>query len=117
MSFASLAHAVIRGATITLVTGVGIALASVTAGAQVTTTKKKPATPAAQTVEIRGQVPTPQVVTVRPREEPEYARGVLVPAFYDRHFWVPILAPYRVVPTLPSESAPRPPDNPNVPRN
>jgi hypothetical protein len=81
-----------------------------TASAQATK-KKRPATEGgAQTVEIRGQVPTPQVVTVRPRAVPDYSRGVLVPAFYDQHFWPSILAPYRVVPTLPSESAHRPPE-------
>jgi hypothetical protein len=83
------------------------------ASAQVTP-KKKAAKPApegaSQTVEIRGQVPTPQVVTVRPRAVPDYSRGVLVPAFYDQHFWPSILAPYRVVPTLPTESTHRPPE-------
>ena len=29
-----------------------------------------------ETIEIRGQVPTPQVVTVRPREAPAYSRRV-----------------------------------------
>ena len=38
-------------------------------------------------IEIRGQVPTPQVVTVRPREVPAYSRQVLVPNFYDHDFW------------------------------
>jgi hypothetical protein len=64
---------------------------------------------AATTVEIRGEVPTPQVVTVRPREIPAYSRGILVPAFYDRHFWAAILEPYRIVPPLPSDTAHRPP--------
>jgi len=35
-----------------------------------------------QAIEIRGQVPTPQVVTVRPREVPRYDRQLLSPAFY-----------------------------------
>jgi hypothetical protein len=35
-----------------------------------------------QAIEIRGQVPTPQVVTVRPREVPAYDRQILSPAFY-----------------------------------
>jgi hypothetical protein len=64
---------------------------------------------AATTVEIRGEVPTPQVVTVRPRQVPAYSRGILVPAFYDRHFWGAILEPYRIVPPLPSDTAHRPP--------
>jgi hypothetical protein len=64
---------------------------------------------AATTVEIRGEVPTPQVVTVRPRQVPTYSRGILVPAFYDRHFWGAILEPYRIVPPLPSDTSHRPP--------
>ena len=50
-----------------------------------------------QTIEIRGQVPTPQVVTVRPRETPMYSRRVLVPAFFDRDFWPSILPPLEIV--------------------
>ncbi|HEX6534570.1 MAG TPA: hypothetical protein VF041_08230 [Gemmatimonadaceae bacterium] len=47
---------------------------------------------------IRGQVPTPQVVTVRPRQVPEYDRGVLGPELRQRSFW-PGLAPgYQLVP-------------------
>jgi hypothetical protein len=49
-----------------------------------------------QTIEIRGQVPTPQVVTVRPRDVPAYSRQVLVPRFYDRSFWPSILPAYQV---------------------
>ena len=94
-----------------IVTGVLLTFVFVaSAQAQATKKKKPPAEGGAQTVEIRGQVPTPQVVTVRPRAVPDYSRGVLVPAFYDQHFWPSILAPYRVVPTLPSESAHRPPE-------
>ena len=48
-------------------------------------------------IEIRGQVPTPQVVTVRPREVPSYSRQVLVPNFYDHDFWPAILPGYRLV--------------------
>jgi hypothetical protein len=50
-----------------------------------------------QAIEIRGQVPTPQVVTVRPREMPTYSRQVLVPNFYDHDFWQSILPGYQVV--------------------
>lgn len=50
-----------------------------------------------QTIEIIGQVPTPQVVTVRPREVPAYDRRVLVPTFYDRDFWPSILPGYLLV--------------------
>ena len=48
-------------------------------------------------IEIRGQVPTPQVVTVRPREVPAYSRQVLVPNFYDHDFWPSILPAYQIV--------------------
>jgi len=49
------------------------------------------------TIEIRGQVPTPQVVTVRPRETPAYSRRVLVPGFFDHDFWPSILPPLDIV--------------------
>jgi len=65
-----------------------------------------------ETIEIRGQVPTPQVVTVRPREAPAYSRRVLVPAFFDRDFWPSILPPLHIVtPTAPlrADSIPRTP--------
>ena len=65
-----------------------------------------------ETIEIRGQVPTPQVVTVRPREAPAYSRRVLVPAFFDRDFWPSILPPLHIVtPTAPlrTDSIPRAP--------
>jgi len=48
-------------------------------------------------IEIRGTVPTPQVVTVRPRERPAYSRKVLVPNFYDHDFWPSILPAYQLV--------------------
>jgi hypothetical protein len=50
-----------------------------------------------ETIEIRGQVPTPQVVTVRPRETPAYSRRVLVPTFFDHDFWPSILPPLQIV--------------------
>lgn len=49
-------------------------------------------------IEIRGVVPTPQVVTVRPREVPAYSRQVLVPNFYDHDFWQSLLPAYQLVP-------------------
>jgi len=55
---------------------------------------------AAQAIEIRGQVPTPQVVTVRPRQIPMFSREVLTPAFFDRHFWASLVTPYEIVPDL-----------------
>ena len=70
------------------------------------------ATPRRQeTIEIRGQVPTPQVVTVRPREAPAYSRRVLVPAFLDHDFWPSILPPLEIVskPAVPwADSTARP---------
>ena len=50
-----------------------------------------------QSIEIVGQVPTPQVVTVRPREMPQYDRRVLVPTLYDLDFWQSILPGYLLV--------------------
>lgn len=50
-----------------------------------------------ETIEIRGRVPTPQVVTVRPREAPAYSRRVLVPAFFDRDFWPSIVPPLQIM--------------------
>jgi hypothetical protein len=67
-----------------------IAVAPVAAEAQRTPRRQ-------QTIEIRGQVPTPQVVTVRPREVPNYDRRVLVPTFYDHDFWQSILPGYLLV--------------------
>ena len=49
------------------------------------------------TIEIRGTVPTPQVVTVRPREMPSYSRQVLVPRFYDHDFWPDIQEGYAIM--------------------
>lgn len=49
-------------------------------------------------IEIRGQVPTPQVVTVRPREVPTYSRQVISPTFYNHDFWPSILPAYLLVP-------------------
>ncbi|MGH7717653.1 MAG: hypothetical protein ACREON_02255 [Gemmatimonadaceae bacterium] len=60
--------------------------------------QRRPPTRREQTIEIRGQVPTPQVVTVRPRDVPAYSRQVLVPRFYDRTFWPSILPAYQIVP-------------------
>src|SRR5687767_10994949 len=64
-------------------------------------------------IEIRGQVPTPQVVTVRPREVPTYSRQVLVPEFYDRDFWQSILPAYQLIPRRQLEGV-RPTDTSQV---
>ncbi len=72
-----------------------LALATVPAvgAAQRPTTRRRQAP-----IEIKGQVPTPQVVTVRPREVPSYSRQVLVPRFYDHDFWPDIQTGYQMVP-------------------
>ena len=59
--------------------GGALLVASSSAGAQ----QKGPPPRKGQAIEIRGQVPTPQVVTVRPREVPTYDRQLLAPAFYN----------------------------------
>jgi hypothetical protein len=59
-----------------------------------------------QTIEIRGQVPTPQVVTVRPREVPVYDRQLLAPAFYDGAGSAASAAGVRLVPESQLTGAP-----------
>ena len=62
------------------------------------TTRRPTTTRRAAPIEIRGTVPTPQVVTVRPRETPTYERRVLVPNFYDHDFWRSSILPgYQIV--------------------
>lgn len=51
---------------------------------------------ATTTIEIRGQVPTPQVVTVRPREVPDYHRQVLLPSVAAQSVWAGVLPPYQL---------------------
>ena len=81
-----------RAALFTLVTAAALAALPGAAQAQ----RRRP-TPRTAPIEIRGQVPTPQVVTVRPRETPVFSRQVLVPNFYDRQFWPAILPAYALV--------------------
>ena len=50
-----------------------------------------------QTIVIRAQVPTPQVVTVRPRKVPEYSREVLGSEQRQRSFWGSLLPAYQLV--------------------
>jgi hypothetical protein len=86
-----------------------------------TQTQRRPST-----IEIRGQVPTPQVVTVRPRETPAYSRRVLVPGFFDHDFWPSILPPLDIASARPgtrsdttsrstADSTARPPSSPRPP--
>lgn len=89
----------------------GVALLALPAVTEVTAAQGRPRQP---TIEIRGQVPTPQVVTVRPRETPQFPRSVLVPLFYDRTFWPTILPAYALVPmrqitgSMPADTTPQP---------
>ena len=80
-----------RWGAFAVLTTVGLALDSTTASAQ----RRPPRRQA--TIEIRGTVPTPQVVTVRPREVPAYSRQVLVPRFYDHDFWPEIQEGYAIM--------------------
>jgi hypothetical protein len=52
---------------------------------------------AGQTIVIRAQVPTPQVITVRPRKVPEYSREVLGSEQRERSFWGSLLPAYQLV--------------------
>ena len=52
---------------------------------------------AGQTIVIRAQVPTPQVITVRPRRVPEYSREVLGSEQRERSFWGSLLPAYQLV--------------------
>ncbi|HJU87749.1 MAG TPA: hypothetical protein VJ672_00055 [Gemmatimonadaceae bacterium] len=94
-------------------TALGIAALLVPLCASLANAQARPR-PRGQTIEIRGQVPTPQVVTVRPREVPQFTRSVLVPLFYDRTFWPTILPAYALVPmrdltgTAPVDTTPQP---------
>ena len=76
----------------------GLAFGATTARAQQQPPRPQQPPRRQETIEIRGQVPTPQVVTVRPRETPAYSRRVLVPAFLDHDFWPSILPALQLVP-------------------
>jgi hypothetical protein len=92
-----ISHTIVAAATLAALAG-----AASSAEAQRTTrpTRRQAA------IEIRGQVPTPQVTTVRPREVPAYDRRVLVPDFYDHNFWQSILPAYQLVPARVVTGAP-----------
>jgi hypothetical protein len=74
---------------------------AVAAAAAVACTVLRPATLVAQqtgqTIVIRAQVPTPQVITVRPRTVPEYSREVLGSEQRQRSFWGSLLPAYQLV--------------------
>ena len=71
----------------------GLVLAAGVSNAQQPTRRQ-----GSRTIEIRGQVPTPQVVTVRPREAPQFDRNVLVPDFYNPDFLGLATVGYQLVP-------------------
>ncbi|HET7457138.1 MAG TPA: hypothetical protein VFJ74_05765 [Gemmatimonadaceae bacterium] len=89
------------------VLALALAVAPASASAQQRDTTRRRPSPTTQRpttgrrsapIEIRGTVPTPQVVTVRPRETPTYDRRVLVPNFYDHDFWASSILPgYQIV--------------------
>ena len=81
-----------KATTFLAAAGAALLLVPVTSEAQQPTRRR------AETIEIRGQVPTPQVVTVRPREVPAYSRQVISPNFFDRDFWPSIVPAYQMVP-------------------
>lgn len=79
----------------TLLVGAAVAMAC---AAPVAAQQPKRPTRAGQTIVIRGQVPTPQVVTVRPRQAPDYDRGTLGSAPESAaSFWPALLPGYDVV--------------------
>ena len=82
---------------LTTIAGAAVPLALALAVAAPTAAEAQRTPRRQQPIEIRGQVPTPQVVTVRPREVPAYSRRVLVPGFYDHDFWATILPAYQLV--------------------
>ena len=82
--------------TRTMVVAVALLAAGAAGAAEAGAQQRRPAR-RQQPIEIRGQVPTPQVVTVRPREVPQYNRRFLVPNFYDHDFWPAILPGYQLV--------------------
>jgi hypothetical protein len=65
----------------------------------------KPAAPPQQptparrkALEIRGQAPAPEVVTVRPREIPQFQRKIITPILYEAPPPAPSVAYYIVLP-------------------
>jgi hypothetical protein len=82
-------RAAIRGLPARLLMGVA-ALALCAAGVQAQQAVQQPVPPPTQpaaprkkALEIRGQAPAPEVVTVRPREVPQFTRRLISPALYD----------------------------------
>ena len=79
-----------------VVSAAALAAVAAQAGAQQPAAPKKPPK-AGQTIVIRGQVPTPQVVTVRPREVPVYDRQVLGAENGATSFWPSAMPGYQLL--------------------
>lgn len=77
---------------------------------------QQPQPPKRRTIEIRGQAPAPEVVTVRPREIPQFQRKVITPILYDAPPAAPPIVYYIVLPgplpeprnTAPPNPTPKP---------
>ncbi len=82
-----------RSVTIRTVASLGIALAWVALEPSTLAAQRG----AGQTIVIRAQVPTPQVITVRPRTVPDYDREVLGSEQRQRSFWGSLLPAYQLV--------------------
>lgn len=65
-------------------TAVFVLAGALAAGGAAAQQPRQPRPRAGETIVIHGQVPTPQVVTVRPRAVPDYSRQVLGPALFDQ---------------------------------
>ena len=72
--------------------GVLLSVTALTAGAQGAPPPARPGQPPSvqqpqppkrKALEIRGQAPAPEIVTVRPREVPGYTRRIIVPTLFD----------------------------------
>ena len=59
---------------------VGGAAAAPRLGAQQSAPPAQPPAPKRRAIDIRGQAPAPEVVTVRPREIPQYSRRIVSPS-------------------------------------
>lgn len=84
------------GSRILVAVGAAMVFGATQAAAQQQAAPKKPPK-AGQTIIIRGQVPTPQVVTVRPREVPVYDRQVLGAENGAASFWSAAMPGYRLL--------------------
>lgn len=78
-------------------------------------TVQQPTTPSPQkrkSLEIRGQAPAPEVVTVRPREIPQFQRKIITPILFTPAPAAPAIAYYIVLPGPLPEPRTAAPQNP-----